>query len=244
MPTRSSHCKDGGKEIGQGGESGKKLRFQLRAAKSLSSLQVSHNVYQIQSVIKGHFFPRPQPSNCYTKSRGHSSGERKAAHPRPQRAFTSSLKSWPRCPVAKGRWTRIQKLKEMQFFVPNQKWVGFSLTKALSLSNKKTPQTKLLLRGLFRVLSLRWPWLSTWGLGVAPFMTISSLICLWLTIVQAWVGLSSFWPVCQRISWPLSFEIFSFITMESCKTHCAVSCFVFLLRNALGVTVPMLVQGH
>lgn len=45
-------------------ESGKKLRFQLRAGKSLLSLQVSHNMYQIQSVIKGHFFPHLELCNC------------------------------------------------------------------------------------------------------------------------------------------------------------------------------------
>lgn len=50
-------------EIGPGGESSKKLRFQLRAGKSLFSSSITH-VYQIQSVIKGHFFPHPQPSNC------------------------------------------------------------------------------------------------------------------------------------------------------------------------------------
>lgn len=64
MPTRSSQCKEGGREeIGPGGESSKKLRFQLRAGKSLFSSSITH-VYQIQSVIKGHFFPHPQPSNC------------------------------------------------------------------------------------------------------------------------------------------------------------------------------------
>lgn len=43
MPTRSSQCKEGRREeIGPGGESSKKLRFQLRAGKSLLSLQVSH----------------------------------------------------------------------------------------------------------------------------------------------------------------------------------------------------------
>lgn len=65
MPTRSSQCKEGGREeTGQEKESGKKLRFQLRAGKSLLSLQVSHKVYQIQSVIEGHFFPRPHSSDC------------------------------------------------------------------------------------------------------------------------------------------------------------------------------------
>jgi hypothetical protein len=65
MPTRSSQCKEGRREErGQGGESGKKLRFQLRAGKSLLSLQVSHNMYQIQSVIKGHFFPHLELCNC------------------------------------------------------------------------------------------------------------------------------------------------------------------------------------
>lgn len=64
VPARSSQCKEKGgrEEIGQGKKiSDKKLRFQLRAGKSLLSLQVSHNMYQIQSVNNGHFFPSPQP---------------------------------------------------------------------------------------------------------------------------------------------------------------------------------------
>lgn len=39
----------------------KSLDFSEGLVKSLLSLQVSHNMYQIQSVNSGHFFPRPQP---------------------------------------------------------------------------------------------------------------------------------------------------------------------------------------
>ena len=49
--------------------SDKKLRFQLRAGKSLLSLQVSHNMYQIQSVNNGHFFPSPQPRRLFADLR-------------------------------------------------------------------------------------------------------------------------------------------------------------------------------
>ena len=62
--------------------SDKKLRFQLRAGKSLLSLQVSHNMYQIQSVNNGHFFPSPQPRRLFADlSPGPSSGEWRTCTP-------------------------------------------------------------------------------------------------------------------------------------------------------------------
>lgn len=58
-----------GRKQGEEKISGKELRFQLRAGESLLSLQVSHNMYQIQSVNNGHFFPRPQPRPVFAELR-------------------------------------------------------------------------------------------------------------------------------------------------------------------------------
>lgn len=58
-----------GRRWGKEKISNKKLRFQWRAGKSLFSLQVSHNMYQIQSVNNGHFFPSPQPRWVFAKLR-------------------------------------------------------------------------------------------------------------------------------------------------------------------------------
>lgn len=59
-------------EGGRQGEekiSDQKLRFQRRAGKSLLALQVSHNMYQIQSVNNGHLFPSPQPRRLVAELR-------------------------------------------------------------------------------------------------------------------------------------------------------------------------------
>ena len=89
--------------------SDKKLRFQLRAGKSLLSLQVSHNMYQIQSVNNGHFFPSPQPRRLFADLRvlalPQASGE--PAHlrtysPSPKGLHSiQSLMESPRCSVAR-----------------------------------------------------------------------------------------------------------------------------------------------
>lgn len=72
VPTRSSQCKEEGGRDGDRARkkiSDKKLRFQFRAGKSLLSLQVSHNMYQIQSVNNGHLFPSPQPRRLFAELR-------------------------------------------------------------------------------------------------------------------------------------------------------------------------------
>lgn len=76
-------------EGGRWGEekiSGKELRFQLRAGESLLSLQVSHNMYQIQSVSNGRSSPRPQPRPAFAGLRVLAlppSGEGKTVTPEP-----------------------------------------------------------------------------------------------------------------------------------------------------------------
>lgn len=99
-----------GRREGKEKISDKKLRFQLRAGKSLLSLQVSHNMYQIQSVNKGHFFPSPQPRRVFAEFRvlalPQVSGE--PAHPRASSPFPKrphpiqTLMESPRCSVARG----------------------------------------------------------------------------------------------------------------------------------------------
>lgn len=81
--------------------SDKKLRFQLRAGKSLLSLQVSHNMYQIQSVNNGHFFPSPQPrrllDDLKVRALPQVSGE-----PEHLRTYSPSPKGPPLHPVPNG----------------------------------------------------------------------------------------------------------------------------------------------
>lgn len=98
-------------EGGEGKEkiSDKKLRFQLRAGKSLFSLQVSHNMYQIQSVNNGHFFPSPQPRRVFAEVRvlalpqvgGDPARPTRVGSPFPQGPPPQSLMELPRCSVAK-----------------------------------------------------------------------------------------------------------------------------------------------
>lgn len=72
---------------------------------SLLSLQVSHNMYQIQSVYNGHFFPSPQPRHVFAKLTGLAlarvSGN--GAHLRTDYRFprgTPPPMELPRCSVA------------------------------------------------------------------------------------------------------------------------------------------------
>lgn len=97
----------GGRSQGEEKISGKELRFQLRAGESLLSLQVSHNMYQIQSVSDGHFFPRPQTRPVFAELRvlalppvsGEPSHLRAVSSPSPRGLRSSrSLMESPQCP--------------------------------------------------------------------------------------------------------------------------------------------------
>lgn len=103
--------KTGGRgEEGEEKRSDKKLRFQLGAGQSLLTLQVSHNMYQIQSVSDGHFFPSPQPRPVFAELRvlallqvsGEPSHLRAVSSPSPRGLHSSqSLMESPRCSVAR-----------------------------------------------------------------------------------------------------------------------------------------------